>query len=267
MRFFRHSASAGARGANRTTSALAIAAFLAGAPFASGPVWAETHEEGRGPGSGGEHDDGGEHDEGGGHDGHDGGEHDEGGGHGGGQGDGEGGSAEPGGQADTGGGRDQQGEGGGPVWSREGIPAVELGRLNVARSPDHVLEAAYAEALAGFTADMAVFYNMTLDEAVTQLSLNWDSLNIIDSPLQNLALLDEALNGTSVLNTLPQVDNSVEVLAAMFLGAASDKTLPITTESVIALATILGHDLNEAQAAALAEDAEAIRIAVLAGHG
>lgn len=157
--------------------------------------------------------------------------------------------------------------GGKPVWAQEGIPEVELGRLNVARSPDQVLDRAYNEALASFTPEMASFYNLTLDQAIEQLSLNFDALTYIDSPLQNLALLQDALDGTSVLNTLPTVSNSTATLSALFLGMASDKTVTISPETAYAVAKILGFELTEAQATALADDAEAVRIAVLAGHG
>lgn len=234
--------------------------------------------------SGGGHSGGGGHDDGG-HDddGHDDGGHDD-DGHGGkGKGPragqttaGTGGSATSRGQAgpdsDSEGrgpryGKTNDPKGGKPVWAQEGIPEVELGRLNVARSPDHVLQRAYDEALSNFTAEMATFYNLSLSEAVAELSLNFRALTYIDSPLQNLALLKDALDGSSVLNAHPGVSNSVNTLEAMFLGTASDKTIPITADSVVAVTTILGFKLTQAEATTLATNAEAIRIAVLAGHG
>jgi hypothetical protein len=84
--------------------------------------------------------------------------------------------------------------------------------------------------------------------------------------LQNLALLKDALDGTSTLTTLG-VTNTNETLMAVFLGVASDKTITISTDTAIAVSTILDAPLTDAEAAALAADAEAIRIAVLAGHG
>jgi hypothetical protein len=57
------------------------------------------------------------------------------------------------------------------------------------------------------------------------------------------------------------------VLAAMLLGAASDKTVPISTNTVIAITTILGTPITPDAAEDLAERAEKIRIAILAGHG
>lgn len=156
--------------------------------------------------------------------------------------------------------------GGKPVWAQEGIPEVELGRLNVARSPDHVLQRAYDEAIASVSPEMISFYNLTLDQAVEQLSLNFDNIAYIDSPLQNLALLKDTLDGESKLSTMG-VTSSPEQLEAIFLGVASDKTVPITPDSVIAVTTILGSPVTGADAEKLAADAEAIRIAVLAGHG
>lgn len=156
--------------------------------------------------------------------------------------------------------------GGKPAWAQEGIPEVELGRLNVARSPDQVLERAYAEALASLTPEMASFYSLSLDEMIVEFSLNWDNITIIDSPLQNLALMQDALDGTSELSSLG-VTNDVDTLMAAFLGVASDKAVPISVDTVVAVTTILGQPVTGDEAAALAADAEAIRIAVLAGHG
>lgn len=155
--------------------------------------------------------------------------------------------------------------GGKPVWAQEGIPEVELGRLNVARSPDHVLQAALLEAIATSTSDIVAFYNLSLDEAITELSLNFDSVVMYDSPLQSLALLEDVL--VDGQTSLTGVTNDTETLAALFLGTASDKTLPITTDTVIAVTTILGTPITGDAAEQLAADAEAVRIAILAGHG
>ncbi|MFN3991864.1 MAG: hypothetical protein ACK4IU_03035 [Tabrizicola flagellatus] len=52
--------------------------------------------------------------------------------------------------------------GGKPVWAQEGIPEVELGRLNVARSPDKVLDQALEEAVASLTPEMIAYYELSL---------------------------------------------------------------------------------------------------------
>lgn len=157
-------------------------------------------------------------------------------------------------------------EGGKPVWAQDGIPVVELGRLNVARSPEKVLDQALAEAVASLTPEMIEYYELGLDEAIAELSLNFDEVAFIDSPLQNLALLRDLLAGGTAL-TGAGVENDETLLAAMLLGAASDKTIKITTETVIAVTTILGSPVTGDDAAELADLAEAIRVAILAGHG
>ncbi len=235
---------------------------------------------GSGRGKGGSHDDGhddsshddaeGGHEAGGkgGRGGSKGG-HDDGaqGGHEGGGGEGRGGP-EGGGEGD-GGGRGQGAGAGGagrPVWAQEGIPEVELGRLNVARSPDHVLDRAYAEALSTFSEEMAAFYRLDLAAMERELATNWGNVRFIDSPLQNLALLRDALDGRSVLRDVGITTDNDTLLAA-FLGTASDKSMPITADTALAISAILGQPLSQSEAAALAEEAERIRQAILQGHG
>ncbi len=230
-----------------------VPAGLTGGWTAAGAALAQTHTGGGGQGSGGHSGGSGSH-----------GDEDE-GGHSGGQGGHQGGGASGHGQGQGQGGK--QGAGGKPVWAQGGIPEVELGRLNVSRSPDQVLQRAYDEALATLSPEMANFYSLSLDAMIFELSTNWDNITIIDSPLQNLALLKDALDGTSVLTSTGEITNSTETLMATFLGVASDKNLPITVDTVTAVTTILGTPLSPAQAASLAADAEAIRIAVVAGHG
>ena len=256
-------------------SVIAVAAVLGGAVIYLTPdsyygvAFAESHdggESGQGGGGGGHDGGGGGHDGGeGGHDGgeggHDGGE----GGHdGGGQGGHDGGEEGGGGE----GGHDGGEEGGNrPVWAGEGIPEVELGRLNVARSPDHVLARAFLEAQASFTSEMAEFYNLSLEAAIEKLKLEFDTTSFIDSPLQNLALFKDALDGSSILNALDEVTNSNDTLLAMFLGAASDKSIPVSKETALAVSIILGLELSEAEAEELAANAEKIRLAIAEGHG
>lgn len=156
--------------------------------------------------------------------------------------------------------------GGKPVWAQEGIPEVELGRLSVARSPDQVLDRALAEALATVSGDLVAFYNQSLDDMIYDLSVNWDAISIYDSPLQNLALMKDALDGTSALKDEGVMTDN-DTLLAVFLGVASDKNVAVSTDTVIAVTTILGTPIEGTEAEAIAEDAEAIRIAVLAGHG
>jgi hypothetical protein len=134
-----------------------------------------------------------------------------------------------------------------------------------------VLDRAYNEALATLTPEMIDFYNIAAGEdgmvaLLDALSNDWDELSMIDSPLQNLALMEEALDGTSALTEKGVITDN-DTLLAIFLGVASDKTVPISADTVVAVTTILGTPVTGDAATALAADAEAIRIAVLAGHG
>lgn len=156
--------------------------------------------------------------------------------------------------------------GGKPVWASEGIPEVELGRLSVARSPDKVLESALDEAAAALTGDVVDFYNMSLDDVILALSTDFENVTFIDSPLQNLALLQDVLEGGTTMSSAG-VTSSSATLVAILLGTASDKTIPISTDTVIAVTTILGVPLTDESAASIAAAAEAVRIAILAGHG
>lgn len=141
-----------------------------------------------------------------------------------------------------------------------------MGRLNVARSPDHVLDRALDEAKANFTADMVTFYNLPLDQMISELTFHFDDQSFIDSPLQNLGLFQDALDGSSVLSTVGVTKENYELLS-VFLGTASDKTVEITPDTAYAVSVILDDPLTSAEATAIAADAEAIRIAILAGHG
>ncbi|MTJ05927.1 MAG: hypothetical protein FH759_14765 [Sediminimonas qiaohouensis] len=262
-----------------TTSAIAIGAALslgAGSIFSGDLGSAAWAQEGSGNGHGGGGQGGGGHDGGGEDGGHDDGDSHEGGEGQKGQG-GQGGEAGQGGQGQGGPGEDSEGKGpragksgestgGKPAWAQEGIPEVELGRLSVARSPEHVLDRALAEALASMTPEMAEFYNLDLDAMKAEIISNWDNLEVLDSPLQNLSLMREALEDINALAS-SGVTNDLDSLMAAFLGFASDKTVPISTDTVVAVTTILGSPITGADAEALAEEAEAVRAAVLEGHG
>lgn len=259
-------------------SAAAVSAVLGLTPvaqtFIAGPALAQDHAEGDGHTGGQGSGAGGAGGSGGHEDGHTEGDHDDGhesGGKGGQGGSGEGGTqAQRGGQGESDGNGERRGQDAQsqtrPVWAQEGIPEIELGRLNVARAPSEVIDRAYAEALGAMTSDVTAFYALSLDQMEATLRDNWDTVRLIDSPLQNLALLRDALDGTSVLVTSGVSSNNDALLAA-FLGTASDKTIPITKETALAVSAILGQPLTEEKASALAKDAERIRAAILDGHG
>jgi hypothetical protein len=190
---------------------------------------------------------------------------------------GQGGQGGEGGQGQGGPGVDSEGkgpkagsggsEGGKPVWADSFIDTVELGRLNVARSPDSVLNRAYDEALATLTDEMIAFYNLSTADMIETLTFDFDNAAYIDSPLQNLALLKDALDGTSAL-TSTGVNTDVNTLMAIFLAVASDKEGDGPTALIVeAVTTILGSPVTGDAAEALADEAHDIWVAVVAGHG
>ena len=157
--------------------------------------------------------------------------------------------------------------GGKPTWAQEGIPEVELGRLSVARSPDKVFERALAEVLATWNPALGDLYSMSADEFAAFVAANWDAVTIVDSPLQNLALVEALFDGSLNLTALGIAPESTLDLAAIFIGVASDKTLPISNDTIIALNVIMDLGLAPNQIAELAAKAEIVRTAVLEGHG
>ena len=157
--------------------------------------------------------------------------------------------------------------GGGKPWANEGIPEIELGRLNVARAPGHVLVRAEQEALANHNAKMSELYNLSAEQAAVLLETQFLEVERYDSPLQNLALYKDVM--TFGITQLPDVKPASQLdLAAIFLGSASDKTVPISEETVMAVNKILGLVEMEADdRATLASKAETVREAILTGHG
>jgi len=175
--------------------------------------------------------------------------------------------------------------GGRPVWAQEGIPEVELGRLSVARAPGHVIDHAFTEVLSNWTTlgstvltltaegqptltmTVAQLYSLPAAQFANIVQTYYASVLRIDSPLENLALLRDVRvdNVTQLTGVTPATPID---LAAIFLGSASDKTIPITTDTVIAINTILGlPTLTTQQIADFAAKAEAVRLAILSGHG
>ncbi len=159
--------------------------------------------------------------------------------------------------------------GGKPVWAQEGVSSeVELGRLSVVRSPDQVIARALAEAVANFdAAKLAELYSKDAQSFADYVKANYATLTLVDSPLQNLGLYEDIL--TDGRTQLPSVTPKTTIdLAAIFLGSASDKTIPVTRDTVIAVDTILGvPQMTDAQIDLLAAKAEIVRQAILEGHG
>lgn len=153
-----------------------------------------------------------------------------------------------------------------PVWAQEGIPEVELGRLNVSRAPSHVLARAEAEALATYQLSMQELYGLTAEEAAALLQTRFREVSRYDSPLQNLALYKDVMTFGS--SQLPIAPASRLDLAAILLGSASDKNIPVTEDTVIALNRILGlTELSAGERSVLADKSERVREAIFIGHG
>ncbi|WP_162915056.1 hypothetical protein [Desertibaculum subflavum] len=111
-----------------------------------------------------------------------------------------------------------------PAWSGGAVPEdVELGRLNMARSPDHVLNRALNEA-----------YTTNLDKNNDGVLDADASIPDVESPMQNLALFKEALAGARKVSGSWTLQD-----AAQFLGKAADKNIPITEDTVRAIGVIL----------------------------
>jgi hypothetical protein len=128
---------------------------------------------------------------------------------------------------------------------------VDLGRLNIARAPEKVLDHSLVEALSKLSSATEV----TLDPSGR---LVVDGVTI-DSPLENLALFKAivstpAVDGFITLSVTSTVDGkvvtysfpiSVEqagLVAAAAIAAASDKTGTLTSDEVMYIASFFGLD-------------------------
>jgi len=176
--------------------------------------------------------------------------------------------------------------GGKPVWAQEGVPSdVELGRLNVVRAPSHVIDRSLATALAelqpAFYDQVIAIANSSLSEADKIAALqalvkdNFESTTLvrIDSPLENLGLYKDLLTdgkieaAATTYNTSGSIDQLV-LLAAVFIGSASDKTIPVSTATVDAVTKILELTLPAGVSSdTIATYAEAVRQAIADAHG
>jgi hypothetical protein len=130
-----------------------------------------------------------------------------------------------------------------------------------------VIDRAFQEALSDFdSASSAHLYSMTAEQFADAARQNWDTIVLIDSPLQNLGLFrDVRQDGATQLPGV--IPASVMDLTAIFLGTASDKTMPISTDTVRALNGIMGLPaLTDPEVAILATKAETVRQGIQAGH-
>jgi len=126
---------------------------------------------------------------------------------------------------------------------------VELGRLNIARAPEKVLDHSLVEALSKLSSATEV----TLDPSGRLVA---DGVTI-DSPLENLALFEAivstpVVDGVITLTTTGTVDgktvtysfpislDQAGLVAAAAIAAASDKTGTLSTDEVMYIADFLG---------------------------
>ncbi len=151
----------------------------------------------------------------------------------------------------------------------EGVIPVEFGRLNVARSPDSVVEHSLAELLSkldGQTITADTLAAMT-DEAGRLLVTNDDgTVSTIDSPLENfalyVALIDaagsdpDAASYELTITTNPMGDDPAETfsmtvdadvvltLAASAFSAASDKYGDLTVDEIMGITSFVDLDAS-----------------------
>lgn len=178
-------------------------------------------------------------------------------------------------------------QGGKPVWAQEGVPSdLELGRLSVVRAPAHVIDKSLATALAElqpafYNQIMAIASNngMTFEQKVAALQnlvkLSFTDTNLvrIDSPLENLGLYKDLLVDGKIVAAAGAYDTTASAtqalfLAAVFVGSASDKTIPVSTATVDAINKIMALTLPSGVTSAdVAAVAEAVRQAIAEAHG
>ncbi len=127
------------------------------------------------------------------------------------------------------------------------VQEVELGRTNVARSPDSVLANRLEEVVIALNTAEAI----ALDPAGRILVTIDGETRTIDSPLENLAIYEALMtNGTiqGVTATLPaELSNLTDgtfssadlTSAGTFLAAATDKSAPLTNDEIAYLNRIL----------------------------
>jgi hypothetical protein len=127
---------------------------------------------------------------------------------------------------------------------------------------------------------VAIANNASLDEAGKIAALqalikdNFESTTVvrIDSPLENLGLYKDLVpDGTIVAASTTYTATSVDqfvMLAAVFIGSASEKTIPVSTATVDAVTKILQLTLPASVTSdAIATYAEAVRQAIAEAHG
>ena len=131
-------------------------------------------------------------------------------------------------------------------------------------------ESMEAEALAAYRGEMARYYSLTADEAAEAVRLRPSETSRHREPLHNLALYRLAVGvGTERFSRLDAALNPASRLdlAAIFLGAASDRQVPITEETVFSLNRMFGLPrMSDDDRKTLAQKAERVRRGIVAGE-
>lgn len=182
-------------------------------------------------------------------------------------------------------------QGGRPQWASQEL--TDIGRLNVARAPEDVLLRAkdggldeVANSLDFYTQVAAILakYDLTTSEGFQAASNEIAALlrtdpTRVDSPLSNLAFYQDLLSDGVITRTdgtvvLDATSMNQDLLAAVFLGSAADKTLAVTVDTVHAIDVIFKLEApttpptntDVAQDTAVALAADAVRVAIQTVH-
>jgi hypothetical protein len=165
-------------------------------------------------------------------------------------------------------------QGGKQSWSS--LELTDIGRLNVVRAPAQVLDRAETNAIAELPLNADGTYNVAfyteaikiltsaLSEADKLVALKTLLANPaytrIDSPLANLAfykdiMADGVIKDASGNVVLDLSSYSRDVVGALFIGQAADKTLAITADTVHAVDVILAFPSEAGASATVNPDA------------
>jgi hypothetical protein len=130
-----------------------------------------------------------------------------------------------------------------------------------------VLARALTEVVNNWDPAWGDLYSMTAEQFASFVLANWDSMTMVDSPLQNLALMEASATGSPNLSQLGIDPASRVDVVSIFIGVASDKNLAISNDTITALNLIMDLGLSAAEIAAIAAKAESVREAVAEAHG
>lgn len=155
--------------------------------------------------------------------------------------------------------------------------SVEMGRLNVAKSPSKVIDKADKDALITLFATPELYKLATLADVIAAIksgTLPGTTTPIvrIDSPLQNLGLYKDLLTDGKLVSTTGETFTtslSKTDLLAIFLGGASDKAgAAVSVNTVTNMNIILGltDRMSATEIEAVAAGAAAVQAAILEAH-